>query len=109
MTAPRRTSTWDIRTVYVRQADARSQLDDWANLRVHHLEGAPRRLLGKNGAGDSARYRRDQGAFRKISTDADVVIIEIGGTVGDIESLPFLEAVRQMRLELGPENSVLVT
>jgi len=47
-------------------------------------------------------------AFRKISTDADVVIVEIGGTVGDIESLPFLEAVRQMRLELGPENSVLV-
>src|SRR3979409_770871 len=46
-------------------------------------------------------------AFRKISIDADVVIIEIGGTVGDIESLPFLEAVRQMRLELGPENSVL--
>jgi CTP synthase len=47
-------------------------------------------------------------AFRKISIDADIVIIEIGGTVGDIESLPFLEAVRQMRLELGPENSVLV-
>jgi CTP synthase len=47
-------------------------------------------------------------AFRKISSDADVIIIEIGGTVGDIESLPFLEAVRQMRLELGPENSVLV-
>jgi CTP synthase len=47
-------------------------------------------------------------AFRKIADDNDVVIIEIGGTVGDIESLPFLEAVRQMRLELGPENSVLV-
>ncbi len=47
-------------------------------------------------------------AFRKISSDVDVVIIEIGGTLGDIESLPFLEAVRQMRLELGPENSVLV-
>ena len=47
-------------------------------------------------------------AFRKISGDTDVVIIEIGGTVGDIESLPFLEAVRQMRLELGPENSLLV-
>jgi CTP synthase len=47
-------------------------------------------------------------AFRKIATDTDVVIIEIGGTVGDIESLPFLEAVRQMRLEVGPENSVLV-
>jgi CTP synthase len=38
----------------------------------------------------------------------DVVIVEIGGTVGDIESLPFLEAIRQMRLELGPENTVFV-
>jgi CTP synthase len=47
-------------------------------------------------------------AFRKVAHDTDVVIIEIGGTVGDIESLPFLEAVRQMRLELGPENSVHV-
>jgi CTP synthase len=47
-------------------------------------------------------------AFRKISPDTDVVIVEIGGTVGDIESLPFLEAVRQMRLELGHENSLLV-
>ncbi len=37
-----------------------------------------------------------------------MVIVEIGGTVGDIESLPFLEAVRQMRLELGPENFVHV-
>jgi CTP synthase len=36
---------------------------------------------------------------------ADVAIVEIGGTVGDIESLPFLEAVRQMRLELGQKNT----
>ncbi len=47
-------------------------------------------------------------AFRKVAVDVDVVIVEIGGTVGDIESLPFLEAVRQFRLEMGPENSVLV-
>jgi CTP synthase len=47
-------------------------------------------------------------AFRKIAHDVDVVIIEIGGTVGDIESLPFLEAIRQMRLELGPENAIFV-
>src|SRR6202162_4689150 len=47
-------------------------------------------------------------AFRKIAIDTDVVIIEIGGTVGDIESLPFLEAVRKMRLERGPENFVHV-
>ncbi|NJN39589.1 MAG: CTP synthase, partial [Gammaproteobacteria bacterium] len=36
---------------------------------------------------------------------ADVAIVEIGGTVGDIESLPFLEAVRQMRMELGQRNT----
>ncbi len=38
----------------------------------------------------------------------DCAIVEIGGTVGDIESLPFLEAIRQLRLELGPENTVFV-
>ena len=47
-------------------------------------------------------------AFRKVAEGVDVVIVEIGGTVGDIESLPFLEAIRQMRLELGPENTVFV-
>jgi len=44
-----------------------------------------------------------------VAHDVDVVDRpEIGGTVGDIESQPFLEAVRQMRLELGPENCVFV-
>ena len=38
----------------------------------------------------------------------DVLIVEVGGTVGDIESLPFLEAVRQLRVELGTQNSVSV-
>ena len=47
-------------------------------------------------------------AIRKVSTDVDVVIVEIGGTVGDIESLPFLEAIRQMRQEQGRENVVFV-
>ncbi len=44
-------------------------------------------------------------AMRRLADDVDVVIIEIGGTVGDIESLPFLEAIRQLRLELGRSNS----
>src|SRR5262249_9930532 len=38
----------------------------------------------------------------------DLLIVEVGGTVGDIESLPFLEAVRQLRVELGSQNSVSV-
>src|SRR5258707_3595169 len=46
--------------------------------------------------------------IKKVSEGVDVVIVEIGGTVGDIESLPFLEAIRQMRLELRAENTLFV-
>ena len=47
-------------------------------------------------------------AMKKVAQDVDVAIVEIGGTVGDIESLPFMEAIRQMRQELGRENTVFV-
>jgi CTP synthase len=47
-------------------------------------------------------------AMRKVSPDCDVTIVEIGGTVGDIESLPFLEAIRQMRQDLGRDNTCFV-
>ena len=47
-------------------------------------------------------------AMKKVSQDVDLVIIEIGGTVGDIESLPFIEAIRQMRQELGRDNTLFV-
>ncbi|MGB7191345.1 MAG: CTP synthase, partial [Acidobacteriaceae bacterium] len=47
-------------------------------------------------------------AMRKVAAANDITIVEIGGTVGDIESLPFLEAIRQMRQELGRENTVFV-
>ena len=46
--------------------------------------------------------------IRDVSENVDVVIIEIGGTVGDIESLPFLEAIRQFRLEAGRGNALNV-
>jgi CTP synthase len=46
--------------------------------------------------------------IRRVALDVDVAIIEIGGTVGDIESLPFLEAIRQMRNEVGRGNSIFV-
>jgi CTP synthase len=45
-------------------------------------------------------------AMRRVAVDYDVVIVEIGGTVGDIESLPFLEGIRQFRQELGRGNAV---
>ena len=47
-------------------------------------------------------------SIRAASDGADVVIVEIGGTVGDIESLPFLEAVRQFRQDVGRENAIFV-
>ena len=47
-------------------------------------------------------------AIRRIAPENDVVIVEIGGTVGDIESLPFLEAIRQFRHDVGRENTIFV-
>ena len=43
-------------------------------------------------------------SVRRGAADADIAMVEIGGTVGDIESLPFLEAIRQMRVEMGREQ-----
>src|SRR6187431_1952329 len=47
-------------------------------------------------------------AIRVAARDVDVVLVEIGGTVGDIESMPFLEAIRQFRLDVGRENTIYV-
>jgi len=47
-------------------------------------------------------------AIRRVSPETDVVIVEVGGTVGDIESLPFLEAIRQFRHDIGRDNALFV-
>lgn len=52
---------------------------------------------------DEIKHKIQQGA-----EGADVALVEIGGTVGDIESLPFLEAIRQMRIELGPKHVIFI-
>lgn len=52
---------------------------------------------------DNIIYKIKDGA-----NNADVALIEVGGTVGDIESLPFLEAIRQMRIELGSQNTIFL-
>jgi CTP synthase len=49
-----------------------------------------------------------KGSIRLGAGDADIALVEIGGTVGDIESLPFLEAIRQMRVELGPRSAMFI-
>jgi CTP synthase len=47
-------------------------------------------------------------AMRRVAEPVDLAIVEIGGTVGDIESLPFLEAIRQMRQEVGREHAIFI-
>jgi CTP synthase len=49
-----------------------------------------------------------KGFIHRVSKDTDVVIVEIGGTVGDIESLPFLEAIRQFKKDVGKDNVIYV-
>ncbi len=46
--------------------------------------------------------------IRRVAQDVDIAIVEVGGTVGDIESLPFLESIRQLRNEVGRENSIFI-
>ena len=47
-------------------------------------------------------------AIRRLAPENDVVIVEVGGTVGDIESLPFLEAIRQFRHDVGRDNTLFI-
>ena len=47
-------------------------------------------------------------AMKKVARDVDLAIVEVGGTVGDIESLPFMEAIRQMRQELGRDHTLFM-
>jgi CTP synthase len=47
-------------------------------------------------------------AIIKGAHDADIALVEVGGTVGDIESLPFLEAIRQLRIELGSQHTLFI-
>jgi len=86
-----------------------SRDNNWTTGRIYEtiLTKSAAAITSANRSGHSARNdesKRDQ----KVSDGVDVVIVEIGGTVGDIESLPFLEAIRQMRLELGAENTLFV-
>ncbi len=47
-------------------------------------------------------------SIRAAAGDADIAMVEVGGTVGDIESLPFMEAIRQMRVEEGSDNAIFI-
>ena len=80
-----------------------------SDLLVGDRQGATRGVPRRHRPGDPAHHQRDQVAHPPDGrSDVDVVITEVGGTVGDIESLPFLEAVRQVRHEVGRDNVFFV-
>ncbi|HEX9202631.1 MAG TPA: CTP synthase [Vicinamibacteria bacterium] len=79
------------------------------------IKAAIRAVAGGGSGGRSVSAEAPPGSMseatdslRRRAEDADVVIVEIGGTVGDIEGLPFLEAVRQFRQDVGRDNAIFV-
>jgi CTP synthase len=70
--------------------------------------GAQGRVPRANRAGHPAHHRRDQAPHPPAAAKADLAIVEVGGTVGDIEGLPFLEAIRQIRNDAGAENVLYI-
>jgi CTP synthase len=97
---------------YERFTSARLTKDhNWTTGRIYELIITKERrgdYLGKTVQVIPHVTNEIKAAIKKVSRDVDVVIVEIGGTVGDIESQPFLEAIRQMRNEISRENSVFV-
>ncbi|MBI3666546.1 MAG: CTP synthase [Acidobacteria bacterium] len=84
---------------------------NWTTGRIYELILAKERrgdYLGKTVQVIPHVTNEIKNAMKKVAANVDVTIVEIGGTVGDIESLPFLEAIRQMRHELGRENCVFI-
>ena len=93
-----------LRALRRREDGQAQQLHDRPDLRERDPQGTPRRLPRRHRAGDSAHHRRDQGVDHQRRRRGRGRMVEIGGTVGDIESLPFLEAIRQMGITLGRDN-----
>ncbi|MBZ4415185.1 CTP synthase [Myxococcus sp. RHSTA-1-4] len=97
---------------YERFTNARmSRLNNFTSGRIYHAVIMKERrgeYLGKTVQVIPHVTDEIKANIRQAAQDADVVIVEIGGTVGDIESLPFLEAIRQMRYDVGSENVVYV-
>ena len=90
----------DEKPEQILQSDYRQGLLECAEQR------APGCLPGPDCPDHPPHHQRDRSCIYNLakSTEADVVITEIGGTTGDIESQPFLEAIRQVGIEQGPEN-----
>jgi len=95
---------------YERFTNARmSRLNNFTSGRIYHAVIQKERrgeYLGKTVQVIPHITDEIKSCIRQAAQGVDAVIVEVGGTVGDIESLPFLEAIRQMRYDVGPGNAV---
>jgi CTP synthase len=97
---------------YERFTNARmSRMNNFTSGRIYHsviMKERRGEYLGKTVQVIPHVTDEIKASIRQAAQDVDVVIVEVGGTVGDIESLPFLEAIRQMRYDVGSQNAVYV-
>ncbi len=95
---------------YERFTNARmSRLNNFTSGRIYHAVIQKERrgeYLGKTVQVIPHITDEIKSCIRQAAQGVDAVIVEVGGTVGDIESLPFLEAIRQMRYDVGPGNAI---
>ena len=83
----------------------RSNTTTGGDLQLRHREGAPRRLPRAHVQVIPHVTDEIKDRIRRLADeDVDIVIVEIGGTVGDIEIVPFIEAIRQFRRDIGRDN-----
>jgi CTP synthase len=98
-----------LRALHRGQAGQAEQLHHREDLSLRYHKGAPAEIIS-GGTVQVIPHITDEikDAIRSVAEDVDVAIIEIGGTIGDIESLPFLEAIRQFRTDVGKEHVLYI-
>ncbi len=107
--AARRTSTW-VTTSASRNATP-SKNSNWTTGKIYLSVIQKERhgdYLGRTVQVIPHITNEIKDAIRAAAKDVDIALIEIGGTVGDIESLPFLEAIRQFRQDVGRDNTLYI-
>ncbi len=109
MTAPRRTST--SATTSGSPTPRRRRNHNWTTGKIYQSVIQKERrgdYLGRTVQVIPHITNEIKDSIRAVSSGVDIVLVEIGGTVGDIESLPFLEAIRQFRQDVGRENTLYI-
>jgi len=109
MTEPKQTSIWDITNALPTPACPKKTNYTSGSI-YYSVISKERRGDYLGGTVQVIPHITDEikACIRGVVNGVDIVIVEVGGTVGDIESLPFLEAIRQFRNDVGKENALYI-